>query len=138
MTLSNICFRYQGTERWILTDASVTLTLGSRAVLLGANGAGKTTFLKLLVGDLELDLEAGHKGDIWKHHNLRVSYIAQHSLHHLEEYLNESPLHYIQERFRLGMDRELAKLKTLQLTDDEKEEMTDIGSVSEVAGRQQR
>ena len=138
MTMKNISFRYPGTERWILTDATVTVTLGSRAVLLGANGAGKTTFLKLLVGDLELDLEAGHKGDIWKHHNLRVSYIAQHSLHHLEEYLNESPLHYIQERFRLGMDRELAKLKTLQLTDDEKEEMTDIGSVSEVAGRQQR
>jgi len=59
-----------------------------------------------LVGDLELDPEQGHKGEAWKHHNLRVSYIAQHSLHHLEEYLNETPMHYIQERFRLGMDRE--------------------------------
>ena len=138
MTMSSISFKYPDTERWILTDATVTVTLGSRAVLLGANGAGKTTFLKLLVGDLELDAEVGHKGEAWRHHNLRVSYIAQHSLHHLEDYLNETPMHYIQERFRLGMDKELAKLKTMQLTDDEKEEMKDIGMVSEISGRQQR
>ena len=85
----------------------VTVTLGSRAVLLGANGAGKSTFLKLIVGDLELEADEGHKGEAWKHHNLRVSYIAQHSLHHLEDYLNETPMHYIQERFRLGMDLSL-------------------------------
>merc|ERR1719424_1544853 len=36
------------------------------------------------------------------------------------------------------MDKELAKLKTMQLTDDEKEEMKDIGMVSEISGRQQR
>ena len=89
MTMKNISFRYkEGDGRWILTDASVTVTLGSRAVLLGANGAGKSTFLKLLVGDLELEAAEGHKGEGWRHHNLRVSYIAQHSLHHLEEYLN--------------------------------------------------
>ena len=139
MTMKNISFRYkEGDGRWILTDASVTVTLGSRAVLLGANGAGKSTFLKLLVGDLELEAAEGHKGEGWRHHNLRVSYIAQHSLHHLEEYLNESPIHYIQERFRLGMDAELSKLKTIQLTDDEKAIMTDIGSVNEVSGRQMR
>ena len=79
LTMKSISFRYKGTERWILTDATVTATLGSRAVLLGANGAGKSTFLKLIVGDLELEPDEGHKGDAWKHHNLRVSYIAQHS-----------------------------------------------------------
>ena len=138
LTMKSISFRYKGTERWILTDATVTVTLGSRAVLLGANGAGKSTFLKLIVGDLDLEPGDGHKGEAWKHHNLRVSYIAQHSLHHLEEYLDETPLHYIQERFRLGMDRELSKLKTLALTDEEKELMTDIGSVESISGRQQR
>ena len=138
MTMKNISFRYEGTENWVLTDASVTVTLGSRVVLLGANGAGKTTFLKLLIGDLELDAEAGHKGEGWRHHNLRVSYIAQHSLHHLEDYLQETPMHYIQERFRFGMDRELAKLKTLALTDDEKEQTKEIGQINDVIGRQQR
>jgi len=97
-----------------------------------------------VVGDLEMMQDDGTpdmgppKGEAWRHHNLRLSYIAQHSLHHLEEYLNETPMHYIQERFRLGMDRELSKLKTLAITDEEQEIMRDIGSVCEVSGRQQR
>ena len=65
---------------------------------------GKSTFLKLLVGDLELMEDDGAggppKGEAWKHHNLRVSYIAQHSLHHLEDYIDQSPMAYIMERFR--------------------------------------
>ena len=87
---------------------------------------------------LELSADEGHKGEAWRHHSLRVSYIAQHSLHHLEEYLNETPIHYIQERFRLGMDRELSKLKTAVLTEEEQEIMKDLGSVNEVSGRQMR
>jgi len=135
MTLKGISFTYDGTEREILTDASVSVTLGSRVVLLGANGAGKTTFLKILVGDLPV---TSGKGEAWTHHNLRVSYIAQHSLHHLEEYLNSNPIAYIQERFRVGLDRELSKLKTLAITDDEKEDMKAIGQVCDVVGRQMR
>jgi len=138
MTMKGISFRYPGTEKWILTDATATVTLGSRAVLLGANGAGKTTFLKLIVGDLELDEDDGHKGEAWTHHNLRISYIAQHSLHHLEDYLNETPMQYIQERFRQGMDREISKLKMNVLTDDEKGALQEIGAVTDVIGRQQR
>ena len=38
----------------------------------------------------------------------------------------------------MGLDRELSKLKSLQLTDEEKEETTQIGSVGRVVGRQQR
>jgi ATPase subunit of ABC transporter with duplicated ATPase domains len=93
MTMKNVCFTYEGTERQVLSDATVSVTLGSRVVLLGANGAGKTTFLKLLVGDLEA---TPGTGEAWTHHNLRVSYIAQHSLHHLEDYLNSNPIAYIQ------------------------------------------
>ena len=95
LTMKSVSFKYPGTDRMILTDATATLTLGSRSVLLGANGAGKSTFLKLVVGDLELS-EEDTNGEAWRHHNLRVSYIAQHSLHHLEEYLESTPMAYIQ------------------------------------------
>jgi len=135
MTLKNISFTYEGSDKPVLTDASVSVTLGSRVVLLGANGAGKTTFLKILVGDLEANQG---QGEAWTHHNLRVSYIAQHSLHHLEEYLNSNPIAYLQERFRIGLDREVQKLKTHTLLPEEKEEMKQIGSVCDVVGRQQR
>jgi len=144
LTMKDVQYKYSGTDRWILSEATVTVTLGSRAVLLGANGAGKSTFLKLIVGDLEMMEDDGTpdlgppKGEAWKHHNLRVSYIAQHSLHHLEDALDSSPMAYIQERFRHGLDREVAKLKSHTLTAEEKEEMKDIGQVSDVIGRQMR
>lgn len=138
MTLKNVKFRYPNTEKWVLSDASVTVTLGSRVVMLGANGAGKSTFLKLLVGDLDIDKSDGDTGELWVHHNLRLSYIAQHSLHHLEEFLDASPMAYIQERFRFGLDRQISKLKTMQLTAEEKEHMGTIGAVCDVTGRQMR
>lgn len=35
-------------------------------------------------------------GEVWKHQSLRVAYVAQHSMHHLEENLQRTPLAYIQ------------------------------------------
>ena len=96
---------------------------------------GKTTLLKLLVGDLQ-PIEG--VGEVWKHHNLRVAYIAQHSMHHLEDHVESSPLAYIQDRFYLGRDKELAKLATLALDDSERELMTQRGEIEEVIGRAER
>jgi hypothetical protein len=48
-----------------------------------------------------------------------------------------TPQSYIQERFRQGQDRELSLMKTLQLTEDEKEEMKEQTKICEVIGRQQ-
>ena len=135
MTLKDVSYKYDNTDKLILSKACATVTLGARVVLVGANGAGKSTFLKLMVGDLEPNEGAG---ELWKHHALRVSYIAQHSLYHLEEHLNGTPQSYIQERFRQGQDRELSLMKTLQLTADEKEEMKETTKVCEVIGRQQK
>ena len=135
MTLKDVSFKYEGTDKLILSKASATVTLGARVVLVGANGAGKSTFLKLMVGDLEPN-EGG--GELWRHHALRVSYIAQHSLYHLEDYLNGTPQSYIQERFRQGQDREVARMKTLALTPEEKEEMAEPTKICEVIGRQQK
>ena len=85
MTLKDVSYKYDNTDKLILSKACATVTLGARVVLVGANGAGKSTFLKLMVGDLEPNEGAG---ELWKHHALRVSYIAQHSLYHLEDHLN--------------------------------------------------
>jgi hypothetical protein len=43
--------------------------------------------------------EGAQVGEVWKHHNLRVAYIAQHSMHHLEANLSLTPITYIQDRF---------------------------------------
>jgi len=135
MTLKEVNFKYPETDKYIVEKCTATLTLGSRAVIVGGNGSGKSTVLKLLIGDLEA--EEG-KGEAWKHHNLRQAYVAQQSLHHLEDYVQVTPIHYIQERFRQGLDAELGKLKSVAITDEDQELMKASGAITEVIGRQQR
>ncbi len=44
----NVSFRYPGRVEWALCNVSVTISPGEKLALVGANGAGKTTFIKLL------------------------------------------------------------------------------------------
>jgi ATP-binding cassette subfamily B protein len=43
-----VCFNYPGTDRPVLKDLDFRLHPGERIALVGANGQGKTTFVKLL------------------------------------------------------------------------------------------
>ena len=45
-------------------------------------------------------------GTVWKHQNMRIAYVAQHSFHHIERHVGESPVDYIKWRFSGGVDRE--------------------------------
>ena len=135
MTLKDVSFKYPETDKYVVSKGSAVLTLGSRAVIVGGNGSGKSTVLKLLIGDLECEEGTGEQ---WRHHNLRQAYVAQQSLHHLEEYVQVTPIHYIQERFRQGLDMELSKLKTTLITEEDEESMKTAGAITEVVGRQQR
>ncbi len=44
----NVGFRYPGAERWAVRDLSFRLAAGETLALVGENGAGKTTVVKLL------------------------------------------------------------------------------------------
>merc|ERR1712159_939163 len=70
---------------------------------LAENGSGKSTMIKLLTGELEPDEGSG---DVYKHPNCRVGYIAQHAFHHIEKHLDETANDYIRWRFANGGDRE--------------------------------
>ncbi len=48
IVLENVTFRYPGSDRPALQDASVTLPAGTVIALVGENGAGKSTLVKLL------------------------------------------------------------------------------------------
>jgi len=135
MKMTDVSFGFAGQDKMILNKASVKLSRLSRVGLVGPNGAGKTTLLRLLIGDLEVNAGGG---EVWKHHNLRVSYIAQHSAHHLEEHLEKAPLDYMALRFKEGQDRELAKMETLALTEAEQEQTTKRGEINQIVGRQNR
>ncbi len=44
----NVSFRYPGTEQDALQNINLTLKVGERLAVVGENGSGKTTFIKLL------------------------------------------------------------------------------------------
>ena len=72
---------------------------------------------------------------VWKHQNLRVSYIAQHSMHHLEDNLLLNPITYIQKRFFQGRDKELAKMAMVGMTEADHAAMAKKGNIREIVGR---
>lgn len=44
----DVSFRYPGTETWALRHVNMKFKVGSRLAVVGMNGSGKTTFIKLL------------------------------------------------------------------------------------------
>ncbi len=45
----NVCFRYEGAEEDTIKHLNLTFPAGQRLAIVGLNGAGKTTFIKLLL-----------------------------------------------------------------------------------------
>ena len=44
----NVSFKYPGSEKWALKNVSMKFKVGKRLAIVGENGSGKTTFIKLL------------------------------------------------------------------------------------------
>lgn len=44
----NVSFKYPGTDEYVLKNISMKLNIGERLAIVGMNGSGKTTFIKLL------------------------------------------------------------------------------------------
>jgi elongation factor 3 len=134
LRLENCTFTYPGAPKPTLIDVTVHLTLGSRVAVTGPNGAGKTTLVKLLAGEEDPDC-----GEYYKHHNLRIAYVAQHTFHHLEEHLQSSPVAYFQSRFANGQDKELFFKKSFQLNASEDASVgKELGQVEKILGRRTR
>jgi ATP-binding cassette subfamily F protein 1 len=82
--------------------------LSSRIAIVGPNGVGKSTFLKLLVGDLE-----PVKGEQLKNHRLRIGRFDQHSGEHLTA--EETPTEYLIRLFNLPYEKARKQLGTFGL-----------------------
>jgi len=115
MKMSGCTFTYPVNETPTLFDISVQVSLSSRVACVGENGAGKSTMIKLLVGEIE-----PQEGTVWKHPNARIAYVAQHAFHHIESHLNKTPNEYIRWRYaNQGEDKESLVKVTMQFTEEE-------------------
>jgi len=72
----------------LVEGISFTISPGARIALLGHNGAGKSTVIKLLAGELP-----ALSGERVEAKDLRIGYFAQHQLEQLKE--RESPLQHL-------------------------------------------
>lgn len=75
-------------HRRVLDGVDLTLSPGDRMGLIGVNGAGKSTFIKLLAGELEP--QAGVRKCA---QYLKIGYFAQHQLDQLEP--DQTPLEHL-------------------------------------------
>jgi len=115
MKMSKCTFTYPVNDSPTLFDISVQVSLSSRVACIGENGAGKSTMIKLLVGEIEPQI-----GEVWKHPNARIAYVAQHAFHHIENHLNKTPNEYIRWRFaNQGEDKESLVKATMQFSEEE-------------------
>ncbi|KAF9379023.1 translational elongation factor EF-1 alpha [Podila verticillata] len=114
----NISFTYPGNTVPTISHMSAQVSLNSRVAVIGPNGAGKSTLIKVLTGETIPQL-----GEVIKHPNLRVAYVAQHAFHHVEMHLTKTPNEYIRWRYQYGEDRELASKATRQITPEEEAQM---------------
>jgi elongation factor 3 len=115
MKMSKCTFTYPCNQKPTLYDISVQVSLSSRVACVGENGAGKSTMIKLLVGEIE-----PQEGDVWKHPNARIAYVAQHAFHHIEAHLTKTPNEYIRWRYaNNGEDKESLVKVTMQFTEEE-------------------
>merc|ERR1719273_2736226 len=118
MKMSKCTYTYPVNKTPTLFDISVQVSLSSRVACVGENGAGKSTMIKLLVGEIE-----PQEGDVWKHPNARIAYVAQHAFHHIENHLNKTPNEYIRWRYaNNGEDKESLVKVTLQFTPQEEKQ----------------
>ena len=52
ININNLTFGYDGSEKTLFDDVTITLDTSWKLALAGRNGRGKTTFFKLLRGEL--------------------------------------------------------------------------------------
>lgn len=70
ITFQNVSISYD--DKTVFGDVSFTIFQGDRIAVCGQNGSGKTSLIKLIMGEPE-----DHRGTITKAANLKISYVCQ-------------------------------------------------------------
>jgi ATPase subunit of ABC transporter with duplicated ATPase domains len=79
-------------DKILLSDVDLSISLSSRAALLGRNGMGKSTLIKLAVGGLQPS-----KGKAVIDNRAKIEYLAQHQLEQLDP--DSTPLQTMIDRY---------------------------------------
>merc|ERR1712066_130855 len=114
LKMQDVTFKYPTHEKNTVEHITLTVCMASRVAVVGANGAGKSTAIKLLIGELK-----PISGTIWRHQNMRLAYVAQHAFHHLDKHMDKTAVDYILWRFAGADDRESLENMNKEVNDDD-------------------
>ncbi|GAA5993553.1 hypothetical protein JCM10908_000108 [Rhodotorula pacifica] len=87
-------FRHPRASKPLLADITFTVEQGGRLAFVGANGQGKSTLAKLIMGELQPT-----RGSIVRHPLLKIGYFSQHSVEDLTSAGPMTALSYFVEHF---------------------------------------
>jgi len=105
--LFNASFNYEG-QPPLFKNVEFGIDMESRVAIVGPNGVGKSTFLKMIMGDLEPT-----KGEARKNLRLKIGRYDQHSGEHLTA--AESPTEYLMRLFDLPVEKARKQLGSFGL-----------------------
>merc|ERR1712194_851125 len=129
LRMNSVTFQYPTKDKPTSMDVSLTVSQVSRVAVIGANSAGKSTAIKVLVGE-----QKPAEGTIWKAAGLHMAYVPQHAFHHLEKHVQESPTQYLMWRFAGNDDRESLEFKSTELSVDEEKARATKWCIDSVTG----
>lgn len=96
---SDVTFQYPGAPLAIFRHLNLAFTNDCRICITGQNGQGKSTILKLLLGDLE-----PNAGEITVHPRLRIGRFSQHHIDMLD--MNLTCVEFLRKQFPGATDME--------------------------------
>ncbi|KAH3683153.1 hypothetical protein WICPIJ_005896 [Wickerhamomyces pijperi] len=93
LSFDNISFAYDGKpENRLYEDLSFGVDMDSRIALVGPNGVGKSTLLKIMTGQLQ-----AQGGRVSRHTHMKMGVYSQHSADQLD--LTKTPLEFVRDKF---------------------------------------
>ncbi|KAJ1915997.1 ABC transporter ATP-binding protein arb1 [Mycoemilia scoparia] len=93
LSFDNVSFSYDGNiDNALYRDVDLGVDMDSRVALVGPNGTGKSTLLKLMMGTLDAT-----EGRVQAHNQLKIAKYSQHSADQLD--LEKSSIDYLRDKF---------------------------------------
>ncbi|AKU14533.1 ABC transporter ATP-binding protein [Azoarcus sp. CIB] len=104
--VENLSFAYEGMEKPLINKFSIAIEAGEKVAIIGENGVGKTTLMKLLLGDLK-----PQKGGVKWAEKAKPGYYAQ---DHSADFASDTSLtEWIADYARVTVDSQGGDLETL-------------------------
>lgn len=119
--LSNISLQFTG--EYLFQNVNLKITSGDKICLVGSNGTGKSSLLKMLTGELEPE-----GGSIHKQKNISIGYLPQDQVVHRGKTLIDEVFTALSDiKFLHQKEKEIIEqLELPSITDEEKDDLVNL------------